>query len=182
MTKGSNLRHLFGLYALALGTVASAQSPFTHRDGSDEGDTILPVTSYPLGGSQAVARGMARELRLQWLQQDLCDQLGCLVVHNDTRAYKLAEMRVQLLGKDGTPRWGRNQLDHPLLPKEKLIRVKVAPADSCQREIMFVLQHRKTRERLEMETTTNLCPTPKADNVIRLNVKTPQVTVEDETP
>jgi hypothetical protein len=161
-----------------MGTGASAQSPFTRRDESEEGDTILPITSYPLGQSQLVARSMARELRMRWIEREACNQIGCLVVQNDTRFYKVAEFRIQLLNRDGSSRWSRNQLLHPLLPKQKLVRLKVAPAESCERDIMFVLQHRKTKQQLVMESTTNLCPTPNADNVIRIDVKKPEVTVQ----
>jgi hypothetical protein len=169
----------FGVLGLALASIASAQSPFTHRDGSDEGDAILPITSYPLGQSQVVAASMARNLRMRWLEREACDQIGCLVVQNDTRFYKVAQFRIELMNRDGSSRWSRNQLLHPLLPKEKLVRLKVAPADSCERDIMFVLQHRKTREQLVMESTTNLCPTPNADNVIRIDVKKPEVIVQE---
>lgn len=162
-----------------MASAASADSPFTPRGGADGGDTIVPITSYPLGESQLVARSMARNLRMRWIERDLCDQIGCLVVQNDTKFYKVAEFRIQLVDRDGSSRWSRNQLLHPLLPKEKVVRLKVAPADSCERDIMFVLQHRKTREQLVMESTTNLCPTPNADNLIRIEVKKPEVRVEE---
>lgn len=167
------------LLSLFFASAGAAQSPFTHRDGSDSGDTILPITSYPLGQSQLVAMRMARELQMQWIEQDLCDQIGCLVIHNDTKFYKVAEFRIELFDSEGSSRWSRNQLLHPLLPKDKLVRLKVAPADYCEREIQFVLKHRKTKERLVMESTTNLCPTPHADNVIRIDVKKPEVTVDE---
>jgi hypothetical protein len=170
-----------GMLALTIGTPASADSPFGHRDGDDR-DTIVPITSYPLGESQQVASGMARQLRMHWVQRDLCDQLGCLVVHNDTRNYTVAEFRILSRGRDGMPRWGANQLEHPLLPKQQLVQVKMAAADSCNRDIRFVLKHRKTKETLVMESATNLCPTPHVHNVIHLNVRVPAVTVEDEQP
>jgi hypothetical protein len=168
-----------GVVALALTSSAAADSPFTHRDGTDEGDVILPKTSYPLGESQAVAHAMARNLRWHWIERDLCDQIGCLVVQNDTKFYKVAEFRIELVGRNGDSRWSQNQLVHPLLPAEKLVRLKVAPAGSCDRGVMFVLQHRKTKERLVMESTTNFCPSPNLDNVIRLNVKKPEVIVPE---
>ena len=173
------LQSTLGVLVLAMASAASADSPFSHRDGSDGGDTILPITSYPLGESQAVARSMARNLRMHWIERDLCDQIGCLVVQNDTKFYKVAEFRIELLDRDGASRWSRNQLVHPLLPKEKLVRLKVAPADSCERDILFVLQHRKTKEQLVMESTTNLCPSPNADNLIRIDVKKPEITVQE---
>ena len=168
-----------GIVAVVLASSAAADSPFTHRDGSDDGDAILPMTSYPLGESQSVAHSMARALRWQWIERDLCDQVGCLVIRNDTRFYKVAEFRIELIDRNGASRWSQNQLVHPLLPTEKLVRLKVAPADSCDRDIMFVLQHRKTREKLVMESSTNFCPTPNADNVIRINVKKPKITVPE---
>jgi hypothetical protein len=173
-----SVRLLAAFGALWLGAAASAQSPFTNRDGSDAADTILPITSYPLGQAQLVAQGLARNVRMHWIEKQLCDEIGCLVVQNDTSNYKVAEFRIELV-EDGGSRWSRNQLLHPLLPKQKLVRLKVAPAESCQRDIRFVLQHRKTKERLVMESSTNLCPTPHADNVIRLNVVRPEVTVEE---
>lgn len=168
----------FGLAALA--TASAAQSPFTNRGGGDEGDAILPITSYPLGRSDVVAKQMARNVRMYWIEQEACDQLGCLIVRNDTRLYTVAEFRIELLGDDGSSRWSRNQLLNPLLPKQKLVRLKVAPADSCERDVQFVLRHRKTKERLIMEGTTNFCPSPNADSLIRIEVKQPQVTVQDE--
>jgi len=169
----------FGVLLLALASAASADSPFTQRGGADAGDTILPITSYPLGESQVVANAMARNLRMHWIERDLCDQIGCLIVQNDTKFYKVAEFRIQLVDRDGSSRWSRNQLLHPLLPKEKVVRLKVASADSCNRDILFVLQHRTTKEKLVMESTTNFCPTPKADNLIRIDVKKPEVRVQE---
>ena len=174
------MRALVSVVALALATAAVAQSPFTRRDGSNDGDTLPQITSYPLGESQLVAESLARNVRMYWIEREVCDQLGCLVVQNDTKNYRVAEFRIELLDRDGSSRWSRNQLLHPLLPKQKLVRMKVAPPGSCDRDIMFVLQHRKTKERLVMESTTNLCPTPYADNVIRIDVKKPEVTVQDE--
>lgn len=162
---------------VTMASAASADSPFTRRGGADEGDTILPITSYPLGRSDVVANAMAGNLRWRWIERDLCDQIGCLVIQNDSKFYKVAEFRIELFDRDGKSRWSRNQLLHPLLPKEKLVRLKVAPADSCLRDIRFVLQHRKTRESLVMDSTTNLCPSPNADNVIRIDVKKPEITV-----
>ena len=169
-----------GVAALAMASSAAADSPFTHRDGSDDGDTLVPITSYPLGESQSVAHSMARDLRWHWIERDLCDQIGCLIVENDTKFYRVAEFRIELVDRNGGSRWSRNQLLHPLLPSQKLVRLKVAPADSCDRDVMFVLQHRKTREKLVMESTTNFCPTPNADNVIRINVKKPEIIVPEE--
>jgi hypothetical protein len=170
----------FVAFALLLtASPAFAESPFTHRDGSDEGDTLAPITSYPLGESQVVAQSYARNVRMYWIQKDLCDQIGCLVVHNDTKFYKVAEFRIELIDRDGASRWSQNQLLHPLLPQQKIIRVKVAPAGTCDRQVQFVLKHRKTGETMVIDGTTNFCPSPHADNVIRINVKQPEVTVDE---
>jgi len=168
-----------GLLALAVASAAIADSPFTHRDGSDEGDSILPITSYPLGQSQVVSESMARNVQMYWIQKDMCDQMGCLIIQNDAKNYKVADFRIELVDRDGSSRWSRNQLLHPLLPTESVVRLKVAPAESCARQIKFTLQHRKTKEKLELAGTTDFCPSPHATNMIRINVKSPEVTVED---
>ncbi len=174
------MRHCaIGMMALVTASAGIAQSPFTHRDGTNDGDTILPITSYPLGQSQVVASRMATALQLEWVKRDLCWQIGCLVIHNDTKFYKVSEIRIQSAGRDGEARWGSNQLQHPLLPKEKLVQLKIASADSCERDIQFVLKHRKTRERLVLESIANLCPTPHVDNIIRIDVRKPEVTVDE---
>jgi hypothetical protein len=172
---------VFGLSMLVAASTASADSPFTHRDGSDEGDTILPITSYPLGESQVVAHAMLRSLQYHWIQEDMCERFGCLIVQNDTRLFTVAEFRIQSHLRDGTQRWSANLLDHPMLPTDTVTRVKTASID-CDRPVQFVLKHRKTKEKLVMEGTTNLCPTPHADNLIRINIKLPEVTVDEKQP
>jgi hypothetical protein len=172
------VRVFAGLLGLGIASAAAADTPFNHHaDG--EGDTILPRTSYPLGQSQVVASSMARSLRMEWVKRDLCWQIGCLVVHNDTKYYKVAEFRVQMPRRDGTARWGPNQLHHSLLPQQKIVRLKTAPSDSCERQLQFVMQNRQTREKMTIETVSNLCPTPHTDNVVRLNVVKPEVTIEE---
>lgn len=166
----------FGALIL-LSSAAAADSPFGHTY-SEDADTILPITSYPLGESQIVAHSMANNLRLHWIEQDMCDRFGCLIVRNSTRLYKVAEFRIEAHYRDGTKRWSYNLLEHPLLPTEQVVRVKTASID-CDRPVKLLLKHRKTKEVLVMEGTANLCTTPGADNILRVEVKKPEVTVEE---
>jgi hypothetical protein len=166
-----------GLLLLGIPTASSADTPFGHPY-QDEADTIVPLTSYPLGESQVVAHALARNVQMYWIEQDMCDRFGCLVVHNDTRLFKVAEFRILAHLPDGRHRWSANLLEHPLLPTESTTRIKTASVD-CERPIQFVLKQRKTKEVVVMEGTTNLCTTPHADNVIRINVKQPEVTIDE---
>lgn len=173
------MRHLatLGLLFLGMPAAAAADTPFGHPY-QDDADTIVPITSYPLGESQVVAHALARSVQAYWIEQDMCDLFGCLVVHNDTRLYKVAEFRILARLGDGRQRWSANLLEHPLLPKESVTRIKTASID-CYRPVQFTLKQRKTKEVVVMEGTTNLCTTPHADNVIRINVKQPEVTVDE---
>ena len=166
-----------GLLILGTATAAPADTPFGHPF-QDEADTIVPITSYPLGESQVVAHSLARDVHYYWIEQDMCDRFGCLVVHNDTRLYKVAEFRILAHRPDGSQRWSANLLEHPLLPTEKVTRIKTASID-CDRPVQFILRQRKTKETVVMEGVTNLCTTPHADNVIRINVKQPEVTIDE---
>jgi len=162
---------------LGMGSAAPAQSPFDRRDG-EVGDTILPITSYPLGQSEIVAHAALQNLRYHWIEKDLCDRYGCLVVRNESKNYKVAEFRIMSHLRDGTKRWSANLLDHPMLQTDTVTRIKTASID-CERPIRFLLKQRKTKETVVMEGVTNLCTTPHVDNLIRINVKVPEVTVED---
>lgn len=168
-----------GLLMLGAASAVSADSPFGHPF-ADDADTIVPITSYPLGQSEVVAHSQLRELQYYWVQKDLCDQYGCLIVLNDTRLYKVAEFRIESHLRDGSKRWSANLLDHPLLPTDTITRVKTASID-CERPVQFILKHRKTKETVVMEGTTDLCPTPHADN-LSINIKLPEVTVDEKQP
>ena len=95
------LVNLFCLATLLCAGAASAQS-----GDAESADTVPPKTSYPLGNSQLVAQNMMAALRIEHAKRDLCWRLGCLVVANESRSYKVTGFFVQMPDMLGTDRWG----------------------------------------------------------------------------
>ena len=151
-----------------------AQSPFTRTEAAD---TVPPITSYPLGQADLVAKEMLIAMRLDRAKRDLCDELGCLVIVNESKGYKVTGFHVLERSKDGQYRWGRNQFGSALLARRATFRFKTGISD-CERPVKFVLRGPRNREPVETEGRANLCRSPHVDSLVRINVVRPEVIVE----
>ena len=165
---------------LLIAAPASAQIMVPTTDpfaGHDEADQVRPKTSYPLGRSDMVARGMALSLRIARAQRDLCAEMGCLVIVNESRAYQVTGFFVQTKKPDGTPEWSSNQFGRPLYARSATWRYKTGGADACDLAVRFVFRHPKTRDTVTYDARANLCAAPHNDSVIRIRAVVPEVEV-----
>lgn len=174
--RSASLASLLGAALLALPLAGHAQTT-TPFDGTEEADTILPKTSYPLGNSEAVARSMLDSMRLEQRQRDLCWKLGCLVLVNETGAYQVDGFYVEEPAARGGRRWSRNQFGSALLPRRATYRFKTGGADACDRPVKFILRHRKTKDRIEVSARASLCTSPQRDSLVRIRVVQPEIQV-----
>jgi len=149
--------------------------PFAGRDGAD---TVAPQTSYPLGRSDLVARQMVLGLRLERMQRDLCAELGCLMIINESKSYQVTAFYAQTTGPDGKLEWSRNQFGEPLYPKRATWRFKTGGANSCDVPVRFVLRNPKTKDTFQFETRTSLCSGPHNDSLVRIRAVVPSVEVK----
>lgn len=166
---------------LLLAAPAAAQvmipttSPFA---GGEAEDKILPKTSYPLGRADVVARQMVLGLRLERAQRDLCAELGCLMIVNESRSYQVTAFYAQTAGADGTPEWSSNQFGQPLYPKRATWRFKTGGPGTCDVPVRFVLRNPRTRDQIRFETRTSLCSGPHNDSLVRIRAVAPEVKVD----
>ena len=138
---------------------------------------IAPITSYPLGRADLVAAGLVQSLNLAQVKEDLCEKYGCLVIVNESRAYKVMEMRVEMTDRKGGKRWGPNQLDRPLLAREATLRIKVPDLTNCDLPVRFRLRETKGREEVALEDKVRLCAEPDRHTLMRIRVVKPSVEV-----
>lgn len=155
--------------------IEPSTSPFA---GGVAEDKVLPKTSYPLGRSDVVARQMALGLRLERVQRDLCAELGCLMIVNESRTYQVTAFYAQTMGADGKPEWSSNQFGEPLYPKRATWRFKTGGPATCDVPVRFVLRNPKTRDVVQFETRTSLCSGPHNDSLVRIRAVIPEVKVE----
>ena len=155
--------------------VEPTTSPFT---GGVAEDKILPKTSYPLGRSDIVARQMVLGLRLERMQRDLCEELGCLMIVNESRSYQVTGFYAQTASTDGKPEWSTNQFGRPLYPKRATWRFKTGGPGTCDVPVRFVLRNPRTKDVVEFETRTSLCSGPRNDSLVRIRAVVPEVRVE----
>ena len=160
---------------LCLATLLCASAALAQSGDAESADTVPPKTSYPLGNSQLVAQNMMAALRIEHAKRDLCWSLGCLVVANESRSYKVTGFFVQMPDMLGTDRWGVNQFDQPLPARSAALRFKTGGTDACDLPVRFVLTHSSTRETIEVRSRANLCMTPHKDSLLRLKVFEPTI-------
>jgi hypothetical protein len=166
---------LLSLFTIAFASAAAAQiDPFS---GPDPADTERPKTSYPIGNSQAVARSMLTAMRLERRQRDLCWELGCLVIVNESPTFNVTGFYVDTT-PTGARKWSSNQFGRPLYARKATFRFKTGDSTSCDRPVLFVLENGKTKERMKVETRAALCSTPHVDSLVRVRVVRPEVIVE----
>lgn len=179
---GQSARHrlIAPLLALVIGTAASGQVMVPTMDpfaGSEAGDSVRPITSYPLGQSEAVARSMLIALRLEQRQRDLCWELGCLLIVNESKGYMVTGFYVQTTAGNGSPAWSGNQFGAPLLAMRATYRFKTGRPDACDLPAMFELRRPHSRDKLRFETRLSLCSSPHHDSLVRIRAVVPEVVV-----
>ena len=158
---------------------AQATSPY---DSTAAADTITPKNATIFGGSEQVARNMLTAMRLQRRERDLCWEVGCMVIVNESQQYTVTAFHVDSSVRSGEPGWGQNQLATPLRAMKATYRVKLDEKEACDLPVQFVLRHVETREEVTVEGRTNLCRSPQSVSMIRLRVVTPSVIVGDGAP
>ena len=171
----SLLLRLLGGAPAAAQVVEPTTDPFA---GGDAADKVLPKTSYPLGRADVVARQMVLGLRLERAQRDLCAEVGCLMIVNESRNYEVTAFYAQTVGADGRREWSSNQFGQPLYPKRATWRFKTGGPLTCDVPVRFVLRNRKTKGVVQFDTRTSLCSGPRNDSVVRIRAVIPEVRVE----
>jgi len=175
------LRALVAAALMASAASSSAQVMVPTTDpfaGGEAEDKVRPKTSYPLGQSDVVARQMVLGLRLERRQRDLCAELGCLMIINESKSYRVTAFYAQTKGRDGTPEWSSNQFGQPLYPKRATWRFKTGGPDACDVPVRFVMLNPKTHDSFQFDTRTSLCSGPHNDSLVRIRAVIPQVEVE----
>jgi len=168
------LSALIGISLLAVPVSAQVTDPAVPHDGAD---TIAPKTSYPLGNSEAVARSMLLGMKIEQRQRDLCWELGCLVIVNESQSYEVTGFFVQMTRKDGTIGWSNNQFGLPLMPKRATFRFKSGGPETCNQPVKFVMKKHKTKDVFAFETRIPLCSQPHRDSLVRIRAVIPEVQV-----
>jgi hypothetical protein len=162
------------LAAIAAASGAAAQEG---GDPADAGSVIAPITSYPLGRSDMVAMNLVQSIRMAEVKEDLCIRYGCLVIVNESRAYKVMDMRIEMTDRKGGKRWGPNQLDRPLQALQATLRIKVPDLKDCDLPVRFTLRESKGREEVSIEDRVRLCAEPDQHTLMRIKVVKPTVEV-----
>lgn len=169
-----SLAMMMALAPLAVHASAQVTDPAVP---SDQGDRIAPKTSYPLGDSQAVARSMLLAMKIEQRQRDLCWEMGCLVIVNESQSYEVTGFFVQMTKKDGTIGWSANQFGLPLMPRRATFRFKSGGPDTCDQPVRFVMKKHKTKDVFAFETRIPLCSQPHKDSLVRIRAVIPEVQV-----
>lgn len=146
------------------------------------GDTIGAKTATVLGGSEQVARNMLVAMRLERKQRDLCDEMGCLVIVNESQSFNVTGFFVDGSVKTGKSGWGANQFRTPLLARKATYRVRLDESGVCELPLMFVMRHVTTGEEVRVEGRTNMCRTPRGAALLRLKVVVPTVELGAQEP
>lgn len=165
-----------GLPALAQEAPPPSGSPFSKDPGMD-GDSVGPITSYPLGESEALAQSMLASLRMEKRVRNLCWEIGCVVFVNESNNYMVTGFYVQQPAKNGGTEWSRNQFLIPLLAQRLTFRFKSGGADACDLPARFVLRAPHKKETISYDTRISLCSTPHHDSLVRIKAVMPEVEV-----
>lgn len=168
------------VFALLLGIAVAASAQSIGEDLG--GDSIAARTATVQGGSELVARNMLVAMRLERKQRDLCDEMGCVVIVNESQHFDVTGFFVDSSVKTGRAGWGRNQFGRPLLAKKATFRVRLDEKGVCDLPMLFVMRHATTGEEIRVEGRTNMCRTPRTASLIRLKVVVPSVEVGEQQP
>lgn len=166
--------------AIAQDTPPPSGSPFSKDPGMDGAGTVGPITSYPLGESEYIARVMLNTLRMEQKQRDLCWELGCAVFVNDSPTYMVTGFYVQEQAKNGGVGWSRNQFLIPLLAQRATFRFKTGSSDACDLPARFVLRAPHRKETISYDTRISLCTSPHHDSLVRIRAAIPEVEVGEQ--
>jgi hypothetical protein len=165
---------LFAPLALACALAAPALAQADLGVGAADG--VPPINLVPHGASDSVAADMAVALRIQQHQRDLCWELGCLVILNESRSFEVTGFYVAEGEANGRTRWSHNQFGMALQPRRATFRFKTGEKD-CKRAVRFTARNPNTKEKVSIEGVADLCTTPHMDSVMRINVNHPEVIV-----
>jgi hypothetical protein len=120
---------------------------------------------------------MVLGLKLERAQRDLCAELGCLMIINESKTYRVTGFFARTAGADGRPEWSSNQFGRPLYPKSATWRFKTGGPGTCDVPVRFTLHNPKTKDTFEFETRTSLCSGPHNDSLVRIRAIIPEVKV-----
>jgi hypothetical protein len=134
-----------------------------------------------IGSPHDTIASMLVEMNVEKRTRDNCWNLGCLVIVNETRGYDVIGFYIDI-GKPGAqPKWGPNQFPLALNPSRMTLKFKTGGPATCNLPVRFVLQHQKTREKVEIGGTASLCTTPHQDAIMHVKVLEPSVIIENGT-
>jgi hypothetical protein len=166
---------LFSMLFLAAAAGAQVTDPSVPHDS---GDTIPPKNITPIGNPEMVARSMLLAMKLQQKQRELCWELGCLVIVNESSSYEVTGFHVQVKRRDGSLGWSANQFGQPLRPRRATFRFKSGGPDTCDQPVKFVMRKAKSKDVFEFQTRVALCQSPHRDSLVRIRAVFPEVEVK----
>jgi len=164
----------FCLLAALAAAPSGAQRELTEPEG--EG-VVKAIMSYPAGNPGAIARMTWDALRYA-AREGRCRDLGCLILINDSKNYRLRGFYVRPVTPRTPEDWGDNQIEHALAPNEATVRFKLQDQRFCSWPVKFVLQNNKSKEVYPVETTASLCSSPGQDTVLKVRILKPEVYVD----
>lgn len=100
-----------------------------------------------------------------------CWKLGCMVIVNETAGYDVIGFYVDSASPGKSPRWSDNQLPQSLEPAKATLRFKNGGKNMCSLPVRFVLRHRETHEKMEVNTTSSFCSSPHQDTLLRIKLE-----------
>ena len=166
------------LLAIALARPAAAQQGGVAEDVNSAG--VVPPRGMSFENAQAmmaVMRGASQQVR------DNCWSLGCVLIVNDTSGYDVIGLYLDSAKPGESARWSHNQFPQPLWPSKATLRFKTGSASTCNMTVRFVLRHRDTREKTEINGTSSFCTSPHRDTLIRIKMLEGKVYVRgDDEP
>jgi hypothetical protein len=150
-----------------------SEDPLSGPNGSGK------VTS--VGSPHDTVASMLLEMNVEKRTRDNCWNLGCLVIVNETSGYDVIGFYIDMAKPGREPKWGPNQFPLALNPSRMTLKFKTGGPAACNLPVRFVLQHQKTRAKVELDGTASLCTTPHQDAIMHVKVEEPRVIIEDGT-
>jgi len=150
-----------------------SEDPLSDPNGSGK------ITS--IGSPHDTIASMLLGMNVEKRTRDNCWNLGCLVIVNETTGYDVIGFYIDTAKPGREPKWGPNQFPLALNPSRMTLKFKTGGPTTCALPVRFVLQHRKTREKVELDGTASLCTTPHQDAIMHVKVLEPKVIIEPGT-
>ncbi|WP_152569406.1 MULTISPECIES: hypothetical protein [Sphingomonas] len=166
---------LLGAVMALAATPAAAQVVDPGDPMGGDGDSTGGLVT---GNAEEVAHSMLLGMQLEKKQQDLCWEMGCLVIVNESPTYEVTQFLVQ---DPRRGRWSDNQFGAPLRPKSATFRFKSGGPDACDLPVRFQLRNPTTKAKLTLDGRLTLCKQPQRDSLVRIRVLTPTVEVLPNT-